>query len=104
MENQIAPALSADDWAVVEKYEVCYLRAEAGPRTWWDGGDGPQAVMALANARLADDSPYKITREDLEIARAVAGDPFDSLEHYENRDKWAGFVAKLTALLPPDSA
>lgn len=103
---RLDPALSADDWKHVAKYGIDYLRAEAGPQMWWNGDDGPKAILALANAALPDDSPYKFTRADvallLELAECV---------EMEAGDDWRAdgpplrrLAAKLAALLPPEES
>ncbi len=79
MEDSIAPALSAEEWA---------FRSGI---TLGVHGSLPR-MIALANAALPDDSPYKITRGDVDALRLESGPS----EAFLFR-----LAAKLAALLPP---
>jgi hypothetical protein len=68
--------------------------------------------MALLNAALTDDSPYKITRDDVKLLRVArdagriedinpvryAGRPL----HFGEQIRLGELAAKLAALLPPE--
>src|SRR5688572_10201737 len=117
MTTPIEPALSAEEWR-----DVLHPQIERG---FPDEADSPQEVadglhwrseaecahrryargIALANAALPDDSPYRITRADVGALRAL----FDELQGV-----WPGWPVngpdqtvyrladKLAALLPPE--
>jgi hypothetical protein len=123
--KQVPPALSAEEWQAMN------LRREGGDQAvqwranlqsfapgWislyceypthpglrssaniqpelWPG------VIALANAALPDDSPYKITRADVEACRAAGQRTWHDPIHGEPPDVLAQLAAKLEALLPP---
>jgi hypothetical protein len=108
MENQIAPALTAEEW-----------NEKSGPRGGYvsfkneivdcSGADfeGPfaPAIMALANDSLPSDSPYKITHADADEL-LVAADNLDSdnmvdAEWRKMCDYLTNLSAKLRAILPP---
>lgn len=55
-------------------------------------------LMALGNDALPDDSPYKITRDDVELLRDAVTD----LANYDRvRRRLEPLAGKLAALLPP---
>ena len=112
----IEPALSAEEWTNVlhpqiprgfpeEPDDVESIADAIASRASYrcDFKDWPQ-TLALANAALPDDSPYKITRADVamlgecEIRQQVGGDhtDWDRLD-----DTRQALAAKLEALLPP---
>jgi hypothetical protein len=111
VENQIAPALSADEWK--EKHAarpghdgeiaVCvtddglgvgYHADKLGQDWMYPTRAGAAAFIALANAALPDDSPYKITRADLAM--------LETCETYEpDYGGLARLQRKIAALLPP---
>jgi hypothetical protein len=60
--------------------------------------------MALANAALPDDSPYKITRADVALLRkwnTYANTYYAAELTVEESVQWNRLIAKLAALLPP---
>lgn len=110
---KIKPALSAGEWATRRgRYpdgDVAYTgRAQLDPDydlvvTTDEGStttvpiEELPAILALANDALPDDSPYKITREDIQLLLRANYAPEDM----------AGFLAlraKLAALLPAPCA
>lgn len=117
MSEPIEPALTAEDWADVRKYGVSWVRAEAGPVHWGDWSDQEDAeVMAIANYALPDDSPYKITREDVAFLRVRAENCWATERHAveifrtdvaDDARRAAMYfdklAAKLAALLPPET-
>lgn len=102
-DQQIAPALTAEEWASKSKADAGGVRftLELGfvgvvPQITFDGvgpmlrySDMP-ALMALANAALPDDDPRKITRADVETLRRHDDAILDRI------------ADQLAALLPPD--
>lgn len=58
--------------------------------------------IAFANAALPDDSPYKITRRDVELLRE-AGEALPDYGAKALGDLLVALAAKLHALLPPES-
>lgn len=71
----IPPAMSESEWADVAKYGVNYLRAESGPRTWWNGDDANEvaAIIALANETLRRfDDPRALLREHVALLRQAS--------------------------------
>jgi hypothetical protein len=122
VENTIAPALNAEEWTRMEwddcpepkllapglSVAVYAGRLDLARHTIFQGElvqdgrvivtnpIGLAATLALANAALPDDSPYKITRAD--VGAILYTDP-DSDEFGPVMERVA---AKLAALLPPE--
>ena len=117
MTDELKPALSAEEWARVEAERVEGIENGWPPLrgVFIDGEDGlfptgiiynpfaPVPLIALLNAALPDDSPYKITRDDVAYVLQLATEPFYGGAAYNDKDVWLRLVAKLAALLPPDA-
>lgn len=93
----IEPALSAEEWAE-EKAKT----PPAGTLSWalrHIDADLLPAHVAMANFRLPDDSPYKITKEDVRLLLNASS----GFIHEASRQDMAlrSLAAKLAALLPP---
>lgn len=115
--KQIAPALSAEEWANVlrpneargfpedgEPYEDRRAAAKSFGSWKMDTGHFPQA-LAAANAALPDDSPYKITRDDVGRLRdiAVGLESATDIPGAMGSGRTLHTLAdKLAALLPPE--
>jgi hypothetical protein len=86
----IEPVLSAEEWR-----EWIEWRAANEP-----GGVDPshEVSIALANASLPDDSPYKITQTDIDLIRESHDPARDSHDV-----ALLALAAKLAAFLPPVS-
>lgn len=108
MTDTIAPALTPEEWnrraalrdgTEIEAVEGGNLGLNAFDEAILIGAEEFPAVLALANASLPDDSPYKITREDVELVR-------DSVNELFVQDRVGpglrALAAKLAALLPPE--
>lgn len=93
MADNIEPALTQGEWAdPPDTYGLCVE---------WDGNESK--IIAIANASLPDDSPYKITRADVgaiestvDVLRREFGQDDEDAEAMEI------VAAKLAALLPPE--
>jgi hypothetical protein len=103
--KQVPPALSAEEWQEADARRVrAFVQAtddlppHLRPEAW---GHQPQVALALANAALPDDSPYKITRADVEACRAAGPRTWHDPIHGEPPEVLARLAAKLEALLPP---
>lgn len=121
MSGELRPALTPEDWG-----KRSHNNQETGVGVWLDEdglGTGCDpfgaetthvrdpgdlaAVIALANAALPDDSPYKITHDLVDFLRSAA---HDAEARYDNTDEVADlelarqlerWVGALGALLPP---
>ena len=116
MSDELKPALSAEEWARIAiptpitapgrsvRVEVVDAGLLIGPREFIGRDDVP-ALIALANAALPDDSPYKITRDDVTILDqlvCVIPNGVGLGDDPNGARRWLrGFVTKLAALLPP---
>lgn len=113
MTEDVKPALTADEWASddfgnAERSGQWVYAANgfSGIVVGWKnkmsgiclGEDILPAVMAVANAALPDDSPCKITRDDV----ALIHETWEGDRGYMNADKLRRLSAKLAALLPPE--
>jgi hypothetical protein len=117
--KHIPPALSAEEWAEGTARHgeplLAYVAMEGQRLSVYDQGDeadvAPElrpAAIALANAALPDDSPYKITRADVE---ALLARPHPEADMYHagqlccdvalRNERLSALAAKLEALLPP---
>jgi hypothetical protein len=110
MSDELTPALTPEEWA-----DVSRGRAPDGMRVWIDQKNGtvdvdssggewaprsePAAKMlALANAALPDDSPYRLSHEDVRaILAARIAYPVGSASHRQ----LVGIARRLAALLQP---
>ncbi len=92
MSDELKPALSAEEWALPNGPARQHI---------WDHG-GLEQLIAVANAALPDDSPYKITRADVEELESVAADAINAAR-WSERDvaPLRAIAAKIAALLPP---
>ena len=83
------------------------LRAEVGPHNAYTALRTevtlpPVPIMALANAALPDGHPAKLTADDAEWCRLLAG---NHTVDFGELQTWAAQMrAKLVALLPPEGA
>jgi hypothetical protein len=120
MMSEMKPALTAEEWAARSRFGKSVLggsetegRAFLDEESERDGDsslvitydsavvaqaiptDEVLRVIALANAALPDDSPYKITHDDVDVARGMfnPGDDRDAMI--------LRLAAKLEALLNP---
>lgn len=122
MTKNVKPAVEPEFWAMIGP-RVHHVNAENG-RIYFVGErygdkpgapavsiherDEPQAMMALANHALPDDSPYKITRLHIGYLERIE----DALHRAEvlgdgrmiiASEMAARLRAKLAALLPPET-
>ncbi len=112
--SEIKPALSAEEWATdlgSAERDGAWVYAAKGFAGVVVGRDDQKtgvhlsedalpALIAIANAALPDDSPYKITRDDI----GLIGYAIMALHHRPvNQAKLDSLAAKLEALLPPPS-
>ena len=111
MTDEIAPALTPEEWRIYDRaVESAREKGDAliySVRPWIvNAGSTRESLpraMTIANAALPDDSPYKITRSDLDKLDCAAS----ALRHeYGSDDEDAAdldaLAAKLAALLPPE--
>ena len=108
-ETKIQPSLTPEEWAKGSAdrglYGVDWQRhpdspialfiADASETTSVDRPALP-ALIALANAALPDDSPYKMTQQDVRCLEIAAQSALDY------GDQVIRIAAKLAALLPPE--
>jgi hypothetical protein len=105
MSHNVPIAPSTEAWRWVVDGEVGHsLRSTVDV----EGGyplesDAAPAILALANWQLPDDSPYKITRADVDHIEWVA-EQMRKLNPISIDDEMTltRIAAKLTALLPPN--
>jgi hypothetical protein len=124
MAEKIAPALTAEEWADVQSYEIgrAVFRGavyasplDAGKRVRFGGGDHDGLievehteapfVIALANAALPDGDPRKITRHTLWIIRALREDAYIDAQHpgaLRFEAEVQRLLAALESYLPPE--
>jgi len=124
MSERIEPALSVDDWdnlaaKVGDFFEETEAEVEDGVLRlshWMGDGDGVttsaasiaipvallSAVVALANHMLPDGHPGKVTRGDVEAARAARD--FCRSRHLRGYPELDHLSAKLAALLPGEGS
>jgi hypothetical protein len=111
--TQIEPALVKEEWTRVhialarfEEMEVEHALAKLTEnRLPFREGKGGAVRIAVENAALPDDSPYKITREDVERLELLAEEDehVHELRRWPNHvSPWRRFANKLAALLPPN--
>ncbi len=94
MSDELKPALTPEQW-----------RALAISGEWRLDGENllsmrPPAIVAcvaMANGALPADSPYKITRADVDALRSISDQAASEFHVYGLDD----LAAKLSALLPP---
>jgi hypothetical protein len=103
-QSAIQPALTAEQWAEVERWEM------GGTNEWSVvdeilplPDDELPKVMAVANHALPSTDPRKITRADVaEIQYAAKGIEDSTESGFPSPDSLLHIAAKLAALLPPD--
>lgn len=115
--DEIKPALTPEEWErpVASSREPAYVRPDRVPGyVAFDTnlvGDEPivfpaEQVLAIANAALADDSPHKITRQDVDLVIGVALTIDLEFSGFHERDARSvaleSLAGKLAALLPPE--
>lgn len=101
MADEIAPVMTTEDW-------------QTDPCSWGICNDDPRvlgAQIAIANNRLPDGHPRKITRADVEALSEVIADASIYRDEMGQRghpdpvvEQAERLYAKLAALLPPEDA
>ena len=114
MSDKIDPVLTAREWAhwLGENDDLRLQIDAACDGVGYSLRQDPAALIALANAALPDDSPYKITRADaiatanaatlLNAVQELAPDAPDDLGVGYGITHLRNLAAKLAALLPPE--
>ena len=102
MSNELEPALSAEEWADITRYGVVVSEIDVGP-FHFGTNSSDESLLALANAALPDESPYKITPEDSRFLEQIALAHAESGEYWQTRTaaRLRAIALKLAALLPP---
>lgn len=110
MTDTIAPALTPERWAYIKGRDYPLRTRVGNACDEIDLALSEEGLIAVVNAALPSDSPYKITREDITLLRSAAG-AVDSL-HGEvcsgactcaaEEAALDRLAAKLAALLPPE--
>jgi hypothetical protein len=94
-DQSIEPALTPENWRRLEKFP--FFVRDGRLFEWIDVGavavDQLEGVIALANAALPNDSPYKITRADVEHLQQFASEERSAILER--------LADKLKTLLPP---
>ncbi len=95
----VAPALSAEEWKQLEIPFAGNIYQERMLGVFVEDGWRYKMakVIALANAGMPDESPHKITRDDVERLREAMTMPCYSTLH-----ALEPIAKKLAALLPPE--
>ena len=104
MTDKIEPVLTAKEWEYWQrKIAEPALRASHTPTTmrYWLHFS-PDTLRALANAAMPDDSPYKITRADVDLVREIVRLIGDAECNNWPEDDLGSLATKLGALLPPE--
>ena len=123
MSDEITPALSADEWARVDagtvgafirgdspgihivngEVELSFSTSVVGDGTYNEdiairvSGSQVAELIAICNAALPDDSPYKVTRSDVVCLIGY-------LTYGTSDSRLKSLAAKLAALLPPQES
>ena len=97
MSAKITPALTADEWRLLNFWLVGKMPGGKvrGMVVMDLPPDHQLGAMAVANACLPDDSPYKITRADVDLVRS-------SVDRAGYPETLIDLADKLAALLPPE--
>jgi hypothetical protein len=115
MSETLKPALTPEQWARARRFWPSWLDDKEFIRAYF-GEDAAYraAALAIANHQLPPDSPYKITRADVEDLTFCLDAP-PTIRHYpantvQNAPDTARVararraIAKLAALLPPEAS
>lgn len=106
MTDEIKPVLTSDEWTArcyrdgdmhvdADLLGGCVVVSAGGDAAYVATADA-SAAIALLNDLLPADSPYKITRDDVELVEYQAGRVPDGYR------RMIALAAKLAALLPPE--
>lgn len=110
MADEIKPALTPEEWAIGGKEHSSFRIIDGAPVRWdvceWCAIDSDTAgeMVAIGNAALPNDSPYKITRGDVKAIKRAGhyGSNGAAVLTPERLDELLAIADKLAALLPPE--
>jgi len=95
MNDEITPALTAGEWRVISATIGENERSFDDQVEILCDADNLPGLIAFLNDSLPDDSPYKITRADVDLVRS-------SIDRAGYPETLIDLADKLAALLPPE--